>query len=172
MSSQSRADGIIPSTAGSKERSNAMLSRTPPPDFFGAPEGGKLHPLQPFKPKQEKSSHFPLVIVSAVLLAIVMVSGLAAFALSEPPANIDRRFAGWFQSLYSPSGEHCCTLADCRRVSYRLTSEGYAVRWGDQWVKVPDEVVVRRDDNPMGEAVVCIRNTDLHVYCFFPAVEG
>lgn len=85
---------------------------------------------------------------------------------AAPPDNADSALATWFRSLRAPNGTACCTIADCRRATHRLTTEGYEVMIGDQWVAVPSERVLRRTDNPTGEAVVCrVPGTTL-ILCF------
>lgn len=80
--------------------------------------------------------------------------------------NADPALATWFRSLKAPNGTACCSAADCRRANFRLTLSGYQAKIGDKWVPVPWERVLRRTDNPTGEAVVCyVPQTEL-IMCF------
>ena len=40
-----------------------------------------------------------------------------------------------------------------------------------QWTKVPDDIVLRRDDNPTGGAVLCITHLFRDMHCFVPDTQ-
>jgi hypothetical protein len=104
----------------------------------------------------------------ASYLASCLASCLASIAvcLAASPNNADPALATWFRSLKAPNGTACCTVADCRRATHRVTTNGYEVMIDDEWVAVPWERVLRRTDNPTGEAVVCrVPGTTL-ILCF------
>lgn len=63
----------------------------------------------------------------------------------------------WMKSLMRPDvGGSCCNLTDCRVTEARLTKEGWeAMNQLGQWVKVPNEKIIRGKDNPTGRPVLC-----------------
>lgn len=104
---------------------------------------------------------------------------LSAPALAAPPpgSNPDSATAAWYHDLHVPDGAPmagglCCSIADCRNVQYRSAGDHFEA-WIDSatfpdephnpyvgqapnaWVVVPNEVVIKRLDNPTGEAVGC-----------------
>lgn len=77
----------------------------------------------------------------------------------------------------------CCSIADCREVMYRAVGDHWEA-WVDSktfpddgtyghghapnaWVAVPDNAILKRHDNPTGEAVLCWYAGQ--VRCFVPA---
>lgn len=100
--------------------------------------------------------------------SILVISYLwsVAIAGAAPPDKADLGLATWFRSLKAPNGTACCTVADCRRATDRLTKKGYEVLIGGQWIAVPWERVLRRTDNPTGEAVVCRQPGTMLILCF------
>jgi hypothetical protein len=115
----------------------------------------------------------PDVTATAMLARIARRSAIVvayfwsmAIAAAAPPDHPDPALATWFHSLKAPNGTACCTVADCRAATHRLTRDGYEVMIGDKWVAVPWERVLRRTDNPTGEAIVCrVPDTTL-ILCF------
>lgn len=121
----------------------------------------------------------------AIILAAAAAAALLSWAARADMApNFPPDAHPWLHQLYSPPrdgfprGEHCCDPGDCWLVTYRIrppTQEGdsgYQVFFADQWLNVPADRVVRRADNPTGNAVLCINAHSLHVYCFIPGGEG
>jgi hypothetical protein len=128
-------------------------------------------------------------VVLAVLIALSLLLALRQ-AHSEPPpgAKPDGPIAHWFQSLQRPDTSgvavNCCDIADCRAVRYRVAGDHYEA-WIDagtfpddpnnsfhghapnSWVVVPADAVLKRFDNPTGEAVVCWY--DRQIRCFVEA---
>jgi hypothetical protein len=110
--------------------------------------------------------------VAALLLGALL--GAAHAARAAPPANADQSLAPWFQSLAQPeTGYPCCSIADCRTVRYRTAADhfeafidrrSFGADAPDAWVAVPPSHVLRRQDNPTGEAVACWYNGE--VRCF------
>lgn len=100
--------------------------------------------------------------------SIVVVAYLwsVASAGAAPPDNANPALATWFRSLKAPNGTDCCTVADCRLATHRLTKEGYEVMIQNKWIAVPWERVLRRIDNPTGEAVVCAPRGTTLILCF------
>jgi hypothetical protein len=97
-------------------------------------------------------------------LIVCVCVGASVSSLAAPPPNAEPALATWFRSLKAPNGTACCAVADCRRASSRMTPTGYEVMIGGQWIPVPWERVLRRTDNPVGEAVVCEHET--LIFCF------
>ena len=65
-----------------------------------------------------------LPIGRAILVLALIFSPYLTRA--EPPADADPALRPWFKSLKRPgSGASCCSIADCRPVSYRLSADGY-----------------------------------------------
>jgi len=84
------------------------------------------------------------------------VTGVASAAAAQPPDNADPSLAPWFQSLRQPgTGISCCSIADCRATEYRTGSDGYEALIDGAWLRVPEDKVLHRVDNPIGRAVVC-----------------
>lgn len=108
------------------------------------------------------------ITVRAATLAagVIVYVSLVTASNAEPPSDANPALATWFHSLKAPNGTACCTVADCRRSDYRLTPDGYQAMIEGRWVSVPWERVLRRVDNPTGEAVVCyVPHTEL-IMCF------
>jgi hypothetical protein len=97
-----------------------------------------------------------------------LIAYIASIAVSAaaPPQNADPGLATWFRGLKAPNGTACCTVADCRRAMHRMTTKGYEVMIDGKWVAVPWERVLRRTDNPTGEAVVCRVPGTALILCF------
>jgi hypothetical protein len=108
--------------------------------------------------------------MTRTILSLIVCTGVGASvsSLAAPPPNADPALATWFRSLKTPNGTACCDVADCRRASSRMTPTGYEVRIDGQWIPVPWERVLRRTDNPTGEAVVCSPPTEVGtiIFCF------
>jgi hypothetical protein len=98
-------------------------------------------------------------------VSIASVSWISVSA-AAPPGNSDPALATWFRSLKAPNGTACCDAADCRRATDRMTAHGFEVMIDHKWVVVPWERVLRRTDNPTGDAIVChVPGTTL-ILCF------
>jgi hypothetical protein len=111
----------------------------------------------------------PLLYGSMIIAGKLFAAGPS---LAAPPQNADPALAPWFQSLKAPNGTGCCSVADCRRAESRLSTAGYEVMIGDRWHAVPWERVLRRTDNPTGQAIVCyVPDTEL-ILCFVRPPEA
>src|SRR5580692_9860607 len=106
-----------------------------------------------------------LVLRNIVFIAIAYVTFLIG-ALAAPPEDADAYLAPWFSSLSASDGTPCCAIADCRRTTSRLTADGYEALIDDTWVGVPWDRVLRRTDNPTGQAVVCCAPRTKIILCF------
>ena len=115
-------------------------------------------------------------------LTIICIIGSIIFwyapTHAASPENADPAWAPWFGSLRRPgTDQSCCSLADCRRVRYRVSDGHFQAfiggdfpRWTSPphaWTNVPDANVLRRQDNPTGEGVACW--VQGNVVCFVPA---
>lgn len=116
------------------------------------------------------------------LIALLLLGGVA---FADPAPNFPPEHHPWLHQQYSqpiqgfPGGEHCCNEADCWVVDYRIRTptqegdSGYQVLFPPvaEWLNIPTERIVRAG-NPTGRAILCINRVTLHIYCFFPSVEG
>jgi hypothetical protein len=97
---------------------------------------------------------------------------VAGGSVAAPPDNADPALAPWFQSLKQPgSGMSCCSIADCRPVDYRLASDHYEAYLDKDWVRVPDDKILRGKINPLARGVVCRSPISGAILCFVPANE-
>ena len=108
----------------------------------------------------------PVQLVRSLVFVTIAYFTFLIDALAAPPENVDPTFAPWFKSLSAPDGTPCCAIADCRRSAFRLTDRGYETLIDDTWVVVPWDRVLRRVDNPIGEAVVCCAPRTKIILCF------
>lgn len=96
-------------------------------------------------------------------------AALSAGAFAAPPPDADMSLAPWFRGLRQPgTGMSCCSIADCRRVDYEITPDGYVVRLNGMSMPVPPERVLHRMSNPTGRGVACY-TPDMGIMCFVPA---
>jgi hypothetical protein len=100
-----------------------------------------------------------------IFVAITYVVSNAG-AIAAPPEDADPSLASWFSGLSASDGTPCCAIADCRRTTSRQTADGYEVLIDDTWVAVPWDRVLRRTDNPTGQAVVCCAPRTKIILCF------
>jgi|SRR5579885_2195015 hypothetical protein len=108
-----------------------------------------------------------------VCFAAALLTG-AALAWARPPdgAALDPALHDWYESLKEPGTTYpCCSIADCRPTDYRMGEDGYEVQFGGEWVKVPDDRVLKHQFNPVGRAVVCRSPVSGSILCFVPASE-
>ena len=111
--------------------------------------------------------------------ALILLALTAGSAIAAPPENADPALAPWFRSLNQPgTGYNCCSMADCRPVRTRDRNgkiEAFIARetfrdGTDQWVIVPEEVIIRGIENPVGEPVLCYLGG--MVRCFVQGAQG
>lgn len=106
-------------------------------------------------------------ILLVAALTIISFHGLAA-----PPegANPDSPIAKWYKSLSLPNGNNCCSIADCRQVTYRFGKNDYQVLIDNKWVDVPNKVVLHNKENITGSAVACYQFDSgvPEILCFVP----
>lgn len=89
--------------------------------------------------KQASGNVVALKRAAAVLLVIGLGLSATTAAVAAPPENADPALAPWFRSLAQPdTGISCCSLADCRPVTARITPHGYQIEMKDgAWLDVP-----------------------------------
>src|SRR5271169_4286061 len=108
---------------------------------------------------------------SVVFIGTACIALLTA-AIAAPPEDADPSLGPWFRGLSASDGTPCCAIADCRRTASRLTAEGYEAFIDDTWVAVPSDRVLRRIDNPTGQAVVCCAPRTKIILCFVRPPEA
>lgn len=82
---------------------------------------------------------------------------LVLILLAIPAYAHDGMHNDWMNSLIRPDiGGSCCNLTDCRVTEARMTGEGWVAQTQlGNWVKVPNEKIIRGKDNPTGRPVLC-----------------
>jgi hypothetical protein len=96
---------------------------------------------------------------------------LAMPALGAPPPDADPGMAPWFRGLHVPgTGTSCCSIADCRPVDSRIVGDHYEALVEGKWLAVPRDLILEREDNPTGRAVVCWTPT-AGILCFVRGPE-
>jgi hypothetical protein len=107
-------------------------------------------------------------MVAAVIL------GLSAHlcAAAPPPTGSEQEtilapHAAWVKGLMNPyTQQGCCDLSDCRVVSARVRAGHYQAFIGrdayghdapNEWLDVPEEVVLHERTNPVGLPIACWR---------------
>jgi hypothetical protein len=105
-------------------------------------------------------------MIAAWILVCIMM--FIAPAKAEPPPGADMKSALsiWYKSLKNPiSGGSCCDESDCRPIEARLRDSHWEILVGTEWQVVPDERVLKRD-NQDGRPIACIYGDEL--LCFVP----
>jgi len=103
--------------------------------------------------------------------AFLILTASAGAACAQPPDGANPSLHGWYESLKQPgTGASCCSIADCRPVDYRLAGDGYEAFLNAQWIRVPDDKVLRGIGNPTQRGVLC-RSPSGIILCFVPASE-
>ena len=87
-------------------------------------------------------------------VTLIVYSAEAAPPVGLPP---NPAFSEWFKGLRQPGTSlPCCSISDCRRVDFRIASDGrYEAMVEGQWYRVPNRFVLRQQENPVGKAVAC-----------------
>lgn len=105
-----------------------------------------------------------------VFMVGLMVLSLARAGHTAPPPKSNPAFGEWFGSLIDPDTTvPCCSIADCRMVEHRIVQDHFEAEVEGRWVGIPEGKVLRRTDNPTGQAVLCWSKA-LGVLCFVPGV--
>ena len=115
-----------------------------------------------------------------LVLAVGALLSTAAAAFDNGQWNdVPDQVRSWFKSLRSPSGIHCCDVADGHRTDWEIRSTGYyipnPIDPTGEWIPVPPSAVVRNAGNPVGEAIVWWNmvaidedQTGVFIRCFVP----
>jgi hypothetical protein len=106
----------------------------------------------------------------AVIIFFIFLVMASTCARSAPPPDvaIDPELSEFFRSLRSPTyGFSCCDVSDCRRLPSRQVGSTYQVLISGSWVEVPNDVIIRGRENPVGEAVTCYL-PHFGIVCFLP----
>lgn len=83
---------------------------------------------------------------------------------------IDQPTKSWFKSLRNSKGYVCCDISDGHIAKWRRDDEGYHVMIDDIWYKVPDDTVLWKTPNKVGQAIVWYTLTK-EIRCFLPEFE-
>jgi hypothetical protein len=118
--------------------------------------------------------------MAALAVAIGALLSTAAAALDNGQWNdVPEHVRSWFKSLRSPSGVHCCDVADGHRTDWEIRPTGYYIPNPmdptGEWIAVPAGAVVHDAGNPVGEAIVWWTvvaidedQTTIFIRCFVP----
>jgi hypothetical protein len=102
----------------------------------------------------------------------ILCAALAAPTRAAPPPDPDPALAPWFNSLRQPwTNALCCSMADCRAVESRLNEGHYEALIEGEWRRVPDHLILNRNDNPTGHAIACW-TLQVGILCFVRAPES
>ena len=123
----------------------------------------------------------------AILLAFVVLvmtwpaqSAWERVAQEWAPYRLNEAQRQWFRSIRAPSGVPCCDISDGHPTEMERRLDGVYIpdpvhlELPRQWVKVPDEAVVKGIANPVGIATVwyVIQGPDtVYIRCFVPEAE-
>src|SRR5579883_409625 len=104
--------------------------------------------------------------------AAIAAGFFVSAAQAAPPegADPDSPTGQWFQNLVRDDGMSCCAVSDCRPVGpdelRSSGSTGLEMRIESVWKEVPEYMIVRRGDNPLGKSIICRSRAE--VYCVIP----
>lgn len=114
------------------------------------------------------------ITAAATFVVLTMAACLGhgtAWAAPPPPGTEQGEllapYGDWVRSLTNPAtNQGCCDLSDCRVVTARIRGNRYQAFIGrdafgdsapEEWLDVPDEVVLHGGDNPVGLPIACWR---------------
>ena len=111
-------------------------------------------------------------VVTRLQVAVVALAFVAQPVLAAPPPDADPALAPWFNSLRQPwTNALCCSMADCRPVDSRLNDGHYEALIEGEWRRGPDHLILNRNDNPTGRAIVCW-TPQVGILCFVRAPDS
>lgn len=107
---------------------------------------------------------------------IILAAMLAPCALTQARNddgrfdNVDPQTREWFESVRSPRGIACCSVADGRATEWDMRQGKYWVPIEGTWTVVPDDAVVQGARNPNGQAIVWLGHSqgEAFIRCFVP----
>ena len=106
------------------------------------------------------------------LQVVVALAFAAQPVLAAAPPDADPALAPWFNSLRQPwTNALCCSMADCRPADSRLNDGHYEALIEGEWRRVPDHLILNRNDNPTGRAIVCW-TPQVGILCFVRAPDS
>lgn len=131
----------------------------------------------------ELCAGFLLALIVAVLLFSGMQSSHSAWTNVAQEWDRFRLNDGqkqWFKSIRAPNGVPCCDISDGHPTDMRRQVDGIYIpdpihlQEPRQWIKVPDEAIVKGATNPIGVATVWYvpQGSDtIYIRCFAPEAE-
>lgn len=133
-------------------------------------------------------------LLSVVFAAFAAATAASAHDWRRPDLN------NWYGSLKRPGVSaaqpygvaSCCSKTDCHTTEAELRRGDWWARIGRprkngdwdllDWVRVPPETVLRQQDNPTGEGVIChstaatmgaaVSSKNVSIWCFVPPAES
>lgn len=105
-----------------------------------------------------------------ILLLLLMTTSLAHAKNTGEWDFIDDPTKEWFKTLRNSQGFVCCSISDGHAAVWRRDGNGFEVLLNNKWVKVPDETVLKRTPNKVGQAVVWY-SLAYEIRCFLPENE-
>ncbi len=109
---------------------------------------------------------------ASIALSGIIAATLNMAAASPPPGtDLNSPESRWVQSLTMNGMDlSCCSLADCRKVDYRINNDKIEGLINGSWVVIPKEKILKRE-NPTGFAWACYRQyvktvTSDDILCF------
>jgi len=128
-----------------------------------------------------------LVILAVAIAALLLVLGMRAHAdwtkvaQEWAPYRLNESQMGWFKSIKAPNGVPCCDISDGHPTEMQRRLDGIYIpdpihlEEPRQWIKVPDEAIVKGATNPVGVATVWYvpQGSDtVYIRCFVSESEG
>jgi len=120
------------------------------------------------------------IILLALLLAGPALADWTHVAQEWAPYRLNESQMNWFKSIKAPNGVPCCDISDGHPTEMQRRLDGIyipdPIHLGEprQWIKVPDEAVVKGAANPVGVATVWWvpdGPDQIHIRCFVPEAE-
>jgi hypothetical protein len=104
--------------------------------------------------------------ISHFLFAALLTTNINANA--APSEHTDKAFGPYFKSLKNAMNQGCCDVSDCRVLGvtkYKQKEDGswsafigkedFGATAPDDWISVPPEIILKREDNPTSGAIAC-----------------
>jgi len=104
----------------------------------------------------------------------------AQVAQEWEPYRLNESQRAWFKSIKAPNGVPCCDISDGHPTKMQRRADGIYIpdpihlEEPRQWIKVPDEAIVKGATNPVGVATVWYvpQGSDtVYIRCFVPESE-